>query len=269
MNISKAVPRVIVLSGYGLNCEDETLFALEKAGGKGDIVHINDLIAKRKNLSNYQILAFPGGFSYGDDTGSGLAYANKLRNNLKDEYLKFMHRDTLAIGICNGFQIMVDLGLLPGYEGNNVQTVALTHNDSARYKVRWVDLKFNSNSPWTKDIDTLSLPIAHGEGKFYADNGILRFIEERNLVAARYVDGEICKYQCREANPNGSLNDIAGIVDESGRLMGMMPHPERAIDFTHRPDWTFLKEKYKREGKELPKDGPGLKMFQNGVNYFS
>jgi phosphoribosylformylglycinamidine synthase subunit PurQ / glutaminase len=271
MSISMAVPKVIVLSGYGLNCEEETLFAFEKAGAKGDIVHINDLIGKSKSLSDYQILAFPGGFSYGDDTGSGMAYANKMRNNLKDQYFEFMSGDTLAIGICNGFQIMVNLGLLPAYKNsaeNTKQVVALTHNTSARYRDRWVDLKFNSNSPWTKHIDTLSLPIAHGEGKFYADESMIKFLEDGDFIAAKYVNGEICQYQCLEPNPNGSLNDIASIIDYSGRLMGMMPHPERAINFTHRPDWTFLKEKYKREGKELPKDGPGLKIFENGVNYF-
>ena len=154
----KGKPRVIVLSGYGLNCEEETLFAFEKAGAKGDIVHINDLIAGLKKMDDYQILAFPGGFSYGDDIGSGMAYANKMRNNMKDQYMEFMNKDKLAIGICNGFQIMVNLGLLPTDHGETDQVVALTHNNSARYMDRWVDLKFNPNSPWTKRIDTLSLP---------------------------------------------------------------------------------------------------------------
>lgn len=263
-----ATPKVIVLSGYGLNCEEETLYAFERAGARGDIVHINDLIAGLKKLEGYQIMAFPGGFSYGDDIGSGMAYANKMRNNLKDQYMEFMDRNKLAIGICNGFQIMANLGLLPAYHGETDQVAALTHNNSARYMDRWVDLKFNANSPWTRGIDTLSLPIAHGEGRFYADGSMIQFLEEGNYIAARYFDGEICKYQCLEPNPNGSLNDIASIIDNSGRFIGMMPHPERAIDFTHRPDWTFLKEKYKRNGKDLPKDGPGLKIFQNGVDYF-
>src|SRR3989344_6102667 len=144
-------PKIIVLSGYGLNCEEETKFAFDKAGGKADIVHINDLIAKPQMLSLYQILVFPGGFSYGDDTGSGKAYANKFKNHLSKELEEFLSRDTLALGICNGFQIMTNLGILPG---------ALTHNKNGKYLDRWVDLKVVGKSPWLKNIKTISLPIA-------------------------------------------------------------------------------------------------------------
>lgn len=264
-----AKPNVLVLTGYGINCDEETKFAFEKAGAKAHIIHINDLINSHKKLSNYQILAFPGGFSYGDDTGSGNAFANRIKNHLWKDIKKFVDKDNLVIGICNGFQVMVNLGLLPATNRQyGIRQVALTHNDSARYNDRWVDLQFEGDSPWTKGIKKFSVPIAHGEGKFYATPNILKELDKKRLVAARYVKGEICSYQNLEANPNGSLNNIAAITDESRRLIGMMPHPERAIDFTHLPNWTLIKEQYKREGKELPIDCPGIKIFQNAVQYF-
>lgn len=260
---------VLIFSGYGLNCEEETKFAFEGAGAKADIVHINDLIDGHKRLKDYQILAFPGGFSYGDDTGSGNAYANRIKNNLQDDLMKFVQGDRLVIGICNGFQILTNLGILPALDGNyGERQVALTHNDSARYLDRWVDLQAEGKGPWLDGIDKLSLPIAHGEGRFYTDADTLKRRKRRNLIAFRYVNGEVCEYQRLKANPNGSLDDIAGITDESGRILGMMPHPERAIDFTHYPNWTLLKELLKREGKELPKEGQGLAILRNGVKYF-
>jgi phosphoribosylformylglycinamidine synthase len=262
-------PNALILTGYGINCDEETKFAFEKAGARAELVHINDLIDKHKKLEDYQILAFPGGFSYGDDTGAGNALANRIRNHLWEEVKEFVEKENLAIGICNGFQVMTNLGLLPAIDrqyGN--RQVALVNNNSARYYDRWVDLKLEGKSPWTEGINEISLPIAHGEGKFYADDKTLEQINLKKLIVARYVKGEICNYQNLEANPNGSLDDIAGITDETGRVMGMMPHPERAIDFTHLPNWTFLKEKYKREGKEIPEEGDGMKIFRNGVNYF-
>jgi len=249
-------PKVLVLSGYGLNCEEETAFAFKLAGAQADIIHLNDLISGQKSLKNYQIMAIPGGFSYGDDTGSGSAYANRIKNNLWEKINLFVQKDRLVIGICNGFQIMANLGLLG--------PVALTHNDSARYTVRWVDLKVKNKTPWLKGIKTISLPIAHGEGKFFA-----RHLEKNDLIALQYTKGEMCQYQNLEPNPNGSLKDIAGITDGTGRLFGLIPHPERAIFSHHLPNWPLIKEQYKRVGKELPKFGPGLQIFKNGVNYFS
>ncbi|MBI2529646.1 MAG: phosphoribosylformylglycinamidine synthase subunit PurQ [Candidatus Diapherotrites archaeon] len=264
-----AMPKVLVLTGYGINCDEETKFAFEKAGAAAELVHINDLIDKRKKLGNYRILAFPGGFSYGDDTGAGNALANRIRNHLWDELEKFVEADNLAIGICNGFQVMANLGLLPALDGSyGGRQMALVHNDSARYLDRWVDLKFKGKSPWVKGIEKISLPIAHGEGKFYADSEILGRIIDKGLVAAQYVGGEICSYQSLPANPNGSLHDIAGITDESGRIFGLMPHPERAMEFTQLPNWPLLKEKARREGKGTPKEGEGIKIFRNAVGYF-
>lgn len=262
--------KILIFSGYGLNCEEETKYAFELAGGKADIVHINDLIDGRYSLKDYQIIAFPGGFSYGDDTGSGNAYANKVRNHLWNDLQDFVKRDTLAIGICNGFQIIVNLGLLPALNWQyGDREAGLLHNSSARYIDRWVDLKVKNKSPWLKNISTLSVPIAHGEGRFYASEKTVEEIKKKKLIALKYVHGEICEYQNLPANPNGSLEDIAGITDESGRILGLMPHPERSLFFTQLPQWTFLKEQYLRKKEKIPEFGPGLQIFKNAVEYFS
>ena len=254
-------PKIIIMSGYGLNCEEETKFAFESAGGMADIVHINDLIAKPKMLFKYQILVFPGGFSYGDDTGSGKAYANKFKNHLAEELREFLYGRTLAIGICNGFQIMTNLGILPG---------ALTYNKNGKYIDRWVDLATSLQgsgesrkvfkSPWLKGIKKISLPIAHGEGHYVIDKKEYRKMKTNKDIAFVYTKGEICKFQNLEKNPNGSDYDIACVLAYNGRVLGLMPHPERAM-FSHQsPLW------YKN--KKIPKDGKGLQIFKNAINYF-
>lgn len=265
-----AKPNVLVLTGYGINCDEEIKFAFEEARARAELVHVNDLIDRIRKLSDYQILAFPGGFSYGDDTGAGSALANRIRNHLWDDVRKFVESDKLTIGVCNGFQVMVNLGLLPAIRGQyGTRQVALLHNDSARYTVRWVDLDFGTRSVWTKGIGRMSLPIAHGEGRLYTDITTLGVIKKRGLVAARYVSGEICEAEQLPANPNGSLDDIAALSDESGRVLGMMPHPERAITFTQLPDWTQIREHHKRHESRAPSlEGPGMKIFINGVEYF-
>ncbi|MDO8427852.1 MAG: phosphoribosylformylglycinamidine synthase I [Candidatus Diapherotrites archaeon] len=262
--------KTLVLSGYGLNCEQETKQGFELAGGKADIVHINDLINGTIKLADYQILAVPGGFSYGDDTGSGNAMANKLRNHLWTDLVEFVEEKKLAIGICNGFQILVNLGILPGLNNKaGERQVALLHNNTARYTVRWIDLEFQKiKSPWTQNIETISVPIAHGEGRFFAEPEILKSLKAKNLIACKYVQGEICTMQNLESNPNGSMEDIAGITNEQGNVFGLMPHPDRALYFTQLPHWNLLKAQFKLAEKPLPKYGPGLKVFQNAVNYF-
>lgn len=252
-------PKTIVLSGYGLNCEEETAFAFKLAGGEADIIHINNLIVQPKKLKQYQVLAIPGGFSYGDDTGSGRAFANKMKSRLLAELNSFIKKDKLIIGICNGFQILTHLDLLAG---------ALVHNTSARYLDRWVDLKVGNKSPWLKGIKSLSCPIAHSEGKFFVSDELMAKLKKKQMIAIRYTKGEICKHQNLPANPNGSLEDIAGLTDKTGKILGLMPHPERSIFFTQLANWPFLKEKYKRMGKKIPKYGPGLQIFKNGVEYF-
>lgn len=264
-------PRVIILGGYGLNCEEETKYAFELAGSSADIIHINDLASGQSYLNKYQILVFPGGFSYGDDLGSGAAYANKIKNHLWEKVLKFTSADKLILGICNGFQILVNLGLLPALSGNyGERKIALIHNEKARYIVRFVDLEVTDNqTPWLKDLKYLSLPVAHGEGNFYADTGILKEIKRKKLIAMKYTKGEMSDFLSLPANPNGSTDDIAAITDESRRILGLMPHPERAISVYQMPNWPYLKEESKREGKKFPKEGPGISLFKNAVKYFS
>ena len=260
-------PHVIIFSGYGLNTEDETKTAFELAGATADIIHINDLIAKPAVLNKAQILVVPGGFSYGDDTGAGKAYGNRVKQHLGKEIEKFLARDTLMIGICNGFQIITNAGFVQG---------ALITNDSARYSCRWVDLEVTGESPWLKGIKTMSVPIAHGEGKYFAPPELLKQLNDvrptrSNMearIALRYVEGETAKYFDLPANPNGSLANIAGVTSPNGRCLGLMPHPERAVRWTQLPHWTNLREEYARSGKPLPKGGPGLQIFKNAVNYF-
>ena len=252
-------PHAIIFSGYGLNCEVETKAAFEMAGASAEIVHINDLIKKPALLKKAQIVAFPGGFSYGDDTGSGKAYGNRVKEHLGGALNDFLARDTLAIGICNGFQILTASSILPG---------ALVTNDSARFICRWVDLKVESQSPWLRGIESLSLPIAHGEGKYYADEKTFAKLRNENALALRYESGPICAEYDLPANPNGALENTAGITGYDGRVLGLMPHPERAVRFTQLPHWTSLRESYIRDGVDVPKEGPGIHIFRNAVSYF-
>lgn len=275
--------KVAVMSGFGINCERETQYAFELAGKtvgvqvRADRLHINNLIQGEDILGNplslkdYHILAFPGGFSYGDDTGSGNAYAKKVRDNLWGDIREFIESDKLVIGICNGCQISSILGIAPALNRDyGRQEVDFKHNDSVQYECRWVNLKNNSSkSIFTKGIDYLFLPVAHGEGKFDADPDVLSEIESKGLVAFTYVKPDYSPANGKfPHNPNGSIHNIAGITDESGRILIMMPHPERAVRFTQLPDWTKLKQLLLREDKPIPEYGPGLKIFQNAVSYF-
>jgi phosphoribosylformylglycinamidine synthase I len=264
-----AKPRALIFAGYGLNCEEETQLACELAGAEATIVHINDLIDGRETLDTYQILIFPGGFSYGDDTGSGKAYANRVRTHLWEDMQRFLQKDHLIAGICNGFQIISHLGLLPALEKQyGTPQAGLLHNTSARYTARWVDLKVENQSPWLKGMSTFPLPIAHGEGKVYLSPETLAEAQQKKLIALKYTEGEISAYQHLPANPNGSLEDIAGLTDESGRILGLMPHPERAFFFTHMPHWPLQAEVNRRQQKPLPTHGPGMALFENAVRYF-
>lgn len=274
-----ATPKALIITGYGINCEEETAKAFIQNGALANIVHINDLIAAPQKLKEYQIMAFPGGFSYGDDTGSGNAMANKIRNNINDEILAFAREDKLIIGLCNGFQILVNLGLVPATDNQYGQReVALMPNKTARYECRWVHLKKTSQKCiWTRDIEMIHLPIAHGEGNFYTDTQTLKKLHANDQIVWKYIreDGTPANNEF-PFNPNGALEDIAGICDDSGRILGMMPHPERFNSFTNEEGWTLTKEKLiradlSRHGMEkpLPKTGAGLKLFHNAVKYFS
>ncbi len=263
--------KVLVITGYGINCEEETAKGFELCGATADIVHINDIIAGNKKLGDYQILTFPGGFSYGDDTGSGNALANKIRNNLQDDLLKFVQEDKLVLGICNGMQIMTNLGLVPatGLKYGERQA-AMMHNSTARLQCRWIHLKnFSQKCIWTRDIDMIHLPMSHGEGNFYCSPEIHQNMKENDQIALRYVkeNGDPANLEF-PINPNGAMDDIAGICDPTGKIFALMPHPDRFLCFENEEGWELKKEQLIRQGSKIPKEGAGLKMFANGVKYF-
>ena len=261
-------PKALILSGYGFNTENETKFCFDHVGADSYIIHINDLISGDKKLDDYQMLFISGGFSYGDHTGAGKGMANKILNNLQDEVLSFVQKDTLTLGVCNGFQVLTALGLAPALDKSyGERQCALLKNDSNRYQCHWTNLKIKSDKcVFTKEMDTLYCPIAHGEGNFYAEDAILDQIEANDQVAFTYTENP--SDPLLPTNPNGASRDIAGICDGSGRVMGMMPHPERAIWFHQRPDFGKLKEEYLRAGKDLPVFGDGIKIFENMTHYF-
>ena len=263
-------PKALIFSGYGLNSEEETAYGFQLAGAQTDIVHINDVIDGKKKLEDYQILSFPGGFAYGDDTGAGNAYASKVKNHLWETVQNFIQQDKLVIGICNGCQIVTNLGLVPAFEKNyGDRQVALVNNTSARFTTRWTDMEVTSDTPWLTGITQISMPIAHGEGNFVTTKENLKQLRKNKQIALRYIKGDMSEYLDLPANPNGSIDNIAGITDPTGKILGLMPHPERGIFFVQRPDWPLQKELSQREKKKLPTNGPGLQLFKNAIHYFS
>ncbi|MBU1006994.1 MAG: phosphoribosylformylglycinamidine synthase I [Candidatus Omnitrophica bacterium] len=250
-------PRVIVLRTGGTNCDTETAEAFAMCGALVDPVHINELSSRKKFLEDYQILAIPGGFTYGDDIASGKILANEIKYRLGEELKDFISRGKLIIGICNGFQVLVKAGILPGISGDGIKS-SLSFNDSGKFEDRWVYLRA-SKCVWTKGIKrVIYLPVAHGEGKFIpGDKEVLSKLKKNKQIIFQYVDekGRPTEYP---GNPNGSVEGIAGICDPTGRVLGLMPHPERHILGTQHPRWT-------REG--LKKTGDGLEIFKNGVEY--
>ncbi len=252
-------PKVCVLRTAGTNCDEETAFAFSKAGALAELVHINKLIEQKKHLADYQILAIPGGFTYGDDIAAGKILANELRYKLIDQIKIFIQEGKLIIGICNGFQVLVKSGLLPG-NSDLRQEASLIINDSAKFEDRWVYLKSTVKCIWTKNLsEIIYLPVAHGEGKFIAkDELVLQRLKDNGQIVFQYCDekGGLAGYP---ENPNGSEDNIAGICDESGRILGLMPHPERHIEVSQHPRrWGVAKNK---------NEGDGLQLFKNGVEY--
>lgn len=268
-----ALAKAIIITGNGTNCEMEAAHACRLAGfDEARIAHISEILYGEVRLDDYHFLNLTGGFLDGDDLGSAKAQANRLRyakivgssDHLIEQLLRFIGDGKLILGVCNGFQLMVKMGLLPSLDANRLQQVAtLTFNDCGRFQDRWVYLKNNPDSPsvFTRGIEKgIYLPIRHGEGKFYVDSSeVLDRIENLNLAVLKYCDPE---YEAPTMdfplNPNGSMNAIAGICDESGRLMGLMPHPEAFVHRTNHPRWT-------RE--QLPEEGDGLILFRNAVEY--
>jgi phosphoribosylformylglycinamidine synthase len=273
----RSAPKALVLTGFGLNCDWETTHALELAGAEAHRVHINQLVMGEEigeiaRLEDYQIFAFIGGFSWGDDHGAGVIFATKLLYNIGEDILRFIEKGNLVIGICNGFQAMVNVGLLPGFDGDyRSRAVALIGNDCGNFRDQWVHLKVETGSPcvFTRGLEPLELPVRHGEGKFYAEESVIKDLEEKNQVVVRYADSEGNSANgSYPENPNGSMNDIAGICDSTGRVFGLMPHPEAYNHWTNHPNWTLFKERYRRGGEPYPQEGYGIQIFRNAVNYF-
>jgi phosphoribosylformylglycinamidine synthase len=268
-NPVKTDEKAIIMSGYGINSEMETQEAITRAGMDSDIVHINDLISGRKKLSDYRLLVFPGGFSYGDDTGAGNAYANRVRNNLWHDLEKFLDNDNLILGICNGFQILANLGLVPAFNKKYERDIALMPNRKGVLECRFVTLKPAADNLWTRGIERMFCPVAHGEGNFFCSSETLACLKTNKMITFQYCRDDLSPAN-REYpfNPNGSTEDIAGITSEDGKVLGFMPHPERAMNFTNLYDWPYRKEMMKREGKELPHVSLNIQFFRNIVHYF-
>ncbi|HDQ99911.1 MAG TPA: phosphoribosylformylglycinamidine synthase I [candidate division WOR-3 bacterium] len=252
--------RVCILFAAGTNCDRETVRAFELAGATVDTVHINRLKERPALLRDYAILALPGGFSYGDYLSSGRILANELLHHLRDEFLRFHDSGGLTLGICNGFQVLVRSGLLPALDRPfEPQSVTLEDNDSGRFEDRWCRLKVeDSPCVFTRGLEEfIELPVAHAEGRFVTrDGSVLKRMRDDGQVVLRYVDreGEPAEYP---ANPNGSVEGITGICDPSGRIFGLMPHPERFVTREHHPRWH-------RERGTTPS---GIRIFTNAVEY--
>jgi len=248
--------KTLILRAPGTNCDVEAAFSFERAGAQVDLVHVGELINHQSSLSNYQIMVIPGGFTYGDDISAGRILANELRLKLGDEIKKFVDDGRLILGICNGFQALVKAGMLPRSGIENAQSLTLAGNDSGKFECRWVYLRANKISPciFTRGIDLMYLPVAHGEGKVVIKSGAL---EELN-VALHYADETGDIRAIYPYNPNGSVNNIAGICDDTGRIFALMPHPERFIRWTQHPRWT-------REPRR--EYGDGFRIFLNAVEW--
>jgi phosphoribosylformylglycinamidine synthase len=261
--------KALVITGYGTNCEMEMAYACRLAGAQADIAHISEVLSGRYLINDYHFLNLPGGFLDGDDLGSAQVESVRLKyarvkttgRTLFEEIATFIENGMLILGVCNGFQALVKSGILPG-NPLGVRRVSLTFNDSAKFEDRWVDLRVNPASPciFTRGMDRISVPVRHGEGKFVCDSdATLEEITRGNLAAAWYADSEGNPSQEYPSNPNGSVSAIAGICNTTGRIFGLMPHPEAYTHRTNHPAWT------RTEG--LPDRGEGMAIFDNAVSF--
>jgi phosphoribosylformylglycinamidine synthase len=254
-----AKPRVLILRAPGANCDGEAQFAFDTAGASTDRLHVNALRAQPALLDQYQILVIPGGFTYGDDVAAGKILANQLAHFLADALRQFLAADKLILGICNGFQVLLKAGLLVPPDAQGAQAT-LTHNQGGMFQDRWIYLQVNPGKcPFLQGLTRLHLPVAHGEGRFLVRSPtLLDQWQQSGQIVLRYCDanGQPGDYPI---NPNGSQGQVAGICDVSGRVFGLMPHPERHVLPTQHPRWTRL---------GLAAEGDGLALFRNAVTYF-
>ncbi len=270
-------PKIAIITGYGINSDNELAHSFNLAGGASERVHINDLIAKKPRLTDFDIIAIPGGFSFGDHIASGRVFANKLKHSLAEDLQLAVEKKIPLIGICNGFQVLVKLGILPGHLSGKdssaiateqpgfEQTATLTFNDSGRFEDRWCTLA-SSPSPciWTRGIEKIYLPIRHGEGKFIPrDADLLQALKNQGQICLRYATAEgktpgLDGQNPYPENPNGSTDHIAGICSADGLRFGLMPHPEAFMLATNHPQWQKL---------GLKGEGAGIQIFRNAVDY--
>jgi phosphoribosylformylglycinamidine synthase len=267
MPASHAAPNALIITTAGINCDQELGRAFELAGAMPHFVHLNDLLALPERMDDFDLIGLPGGFSYGDAVAAGRIAAHLMRRALYPAFVRAIERGTPIIAPCNGFQMAVQMGLLPGPMNGQPwpddpprPTVALANNASACFIDRWcaVEIPHNTRCIWTRELDPLSqheslLPIAHGEGRFVAqDDEVIHDLERSGQIAVRYAAHD---------NPNGSSGHIAGICDATGLVFGLMPHPERFTQWSHHPWWTRLSE------HEIREDPLGLRIFRNAVAY--
>lgn len=243
-------PKFLILSGDGINCENETAFAFERAGGKSEVVHINNLLEDPSILNDYQGMAFPGGFSFGDELGSGQVLATKIRHGLLEQIHKFVEDEKLIIGICNGFQVLTKLGLLPDH--SKERTVALAPNNHGQFLNKWVGMNpISKKCIWTQDLDSLELPARHGEGRIVFTQG------KEETIYSNLLENEQIVFKYTE-DINGSYEKIAALCNPKGTVLGMMPHPEAAL----------FEVTARMKGKDPLQTSPAMKMFENAIDYY-
>lgn len=267
--------RALVLTGFGINCEEELAAAYRLAGAEAHIYHFNEVLLQQVSIHDYDILNFPGGFSFGDDIASGKVMANKIKykqlpngKTLLDEIKTFLQSGKYVLGVCNGFQMLVRLGLLPNIGATFTQQAALSHNDSAKYEDRWVYCKVtpNSHTPFLNGISIFAVPVRHGEGKLiFADDEMRKNIIAKNLNCLTYCLEDGTTATTYPENPNGAELSCAGLTDETGHVFGLMPHPEAFLSLYNHPNWGQLK----RQNPNLPDEGAGLQIFKNIVTHLN
>ncbi|MBD3307062.1 phosphoribosylformylglycinamidine synthase subunit PurQ [candidate division KSB3 bacterium] len=265
----------LIITGFGINCEEEMAAAYRLAGADATIVHLNDILIEGFSIHRFDILNFPGGFSFGDDIASGKVLANKLRyrklvsgKTFIDEIIQFLEQKKYILGVCNGFQVLVKMGLLPNISGNLEQEVTLTRNDSGKFEDRWCNCQVapSPKTPFLQGIDQLSLPVRNGEGKLIVkDDGVRQAILEYGLNCLSYTDAEGHPTEAYPCNPSGAELNCAGLTDPTGQILGLMPHPEAHLSLYNHPNWGRLK----RQNPAISEEGAGLQVFKNIVTHLA
>lgn len=275
MKTTMKTVKSLLITGFGINCEEEMAAAYRLAGAEARIVHLNDILVEGFSIHEFDVLNFPGGFSFGDDIASGKVLANKILhkklrsgNTFLDEIRRFLDDKKYILGVCNGFQVLVKMGLLPNIQGDTLQEVTLTENDSGQFEDRWCYYKVSPTvqTPFLQGIDRLYLPVRHGEGKLIVkDDRTRQVILEHGLNCLSYCDADGNPTGCYPLNPNGSELNCAALTDRSGQILGMMPHPEAFLSLYNHPNWGQLK----RQNPDISERGEGLQIFTNIVRYIA